>query len=66
MLKYFGYKFKHEGEIKMDILVIIPFILYISKSRIKKPEKKSGGVVWSLHITPWLAIGIVGRFTDRS
>ncbi len=64
MLKYFGYKFKHEGEIKMDVLVIIPFFLYVSRSKIKKPEKKSGGVLYSLHITPWLAIGIAGTFKE--
>ncbi len=62
MLKYFGYRFQHIGQIEMNVLVIVPFILYVSKSKIKKPEKKTGGMVYTVHITPWIAIGLAFPF----
>ena len=49
------------GEIEVKAWMIIPFLLYVSQSKIKKPSKTSGGVVWALHITPWLEIGLNGR-----
>lgn len=49
------------GAIQMKTWMIIPVLLYVSQSKIKKPNKKSGGTVWSLHITPWFAVGIDWR-----
>ncbi len=49
----------------MNVLVIVPFILYVSKSKIKKPEKKTGGMVYTVHITPWIAIGLAVPFKEK-
>ena len=47
----------YKGELETTFYPIIPFLIAISKSTIM--PGKAG--VWSLHITPFIAIGLVGR-----
>jgi len=55
--KYFGHVQNAQGTLETDFYSIIPFLLFVSKSYIMPGE----ACVWSLHITPFIAIGIVGR-----
>jgi len=48
----------NRGNIQMKTWTLIPWILYVSQSKIKNPKKKSGGIVYALHITPFFAVGI--------
>jgi len=64
ILKYFGKKFEYDGNINMKVFIIIPILLYVSKSNIKAPSQKGGANLYTLHITPFLAIGVVGRNKD--
>jgi len=53
------FKFQHNGKIQMDVLVLIPFLLYVSRSVISNPKRKTrAGHLYSLHVTPFLAIGL--------
>lgn len=60
VLKLFGYKWTHRGELQTKVVSIIPFFVYLSASKIKSPGRKSGGHVYALHLTPWFTIGVNG------
>ncbi len=60
--KYFGYKQTHKGELETTFLVLFPFLIYVSKSRIMPGR----ACVWSLHLTPFIAIGLIGRCKKKS
>jgi len=53
-------KWQHNGKLQTVVISIIPFLIYLSKSKISHPGKKSGGLVYALHITPWFTIGVNG------
>ena len=55
--KYFGHVQNAQGTLETDFYSIIPFLLFVSKSSIQPGNAR----VWSLHITPFVAIGLVGR-----
>lgn len=62
---------KAEGTIQTTFRTIIPFLLFISKTRItngkdvtKASEEKRSGAVYSIHITPFLSIGLVNPFKE--
>jgi hypothetical protein len=61
MLKYVGHRMTHTGNIKMHILILIPFLLYLSKSAITNPDKSTGAFLYSVHLTPWLAFSAAVR-----
>jgi hypothetical protein len=46
-----------KGELETTFIPIIPILIYLSASKIQPGE----GRVWALHITPFIAIGLVGR-----
>jgi hypothetical protein len=63
---------KAKGTIETEIIQIIPFLLYISKSRITNgrnvdnaESEKTTGKVYSLHITPFFSMGIVKPFKQK-
>jgi len=58
MKNLFLYKWTHKGELVTDVISIIPFLIYISRSRISHPGKRGGGIVFALHITPFFTIGV--------
>ncbi len=57
-MNLFLHKWTHKGELETDILSIIPFLIYVSRSNISHPGKKGGGLVYALHITPFFTIGV--------
>ena len=59
---WFMAKMVHHGTIKMNVLMVIPFILYFSKSIIDNPDKKThGAALYSVHITPFLSFSFAWR-----
>ncbi len=46
----------YHGELKTSVFAIIPVLLYLSKSEITNPG--GGGVVYALHITPFISLGV--------
>ena len=63
-LQNFGWfpLYDHNGNINMKVLMIIPFVLYFSKSIIKNPNKDThGAVLYSIHITPFLSFSFAWR-----
>ncbi len=52
-------KFSHRGELKTDVHVIIPYMLYVSKSTISNLTRQTReGVVYALHLTPFITVGL--------
>ena len=52
-------KWTHTGKLTTKVLVIIPFILYLSRSIIESDKRKTrNGIVYGLHITPFITVGI--------
>jgi hypothetical protein len=52
----------HQGKIDMTVLMIIPYILYFSKSIITKPNRLTGGTaLYSIHITPFVSFSVAWR-----
>jgi len=62
MGKYFGHVQNAKGTLETDFYSIIPLLIFVSKSHIMPGE----ACVWSLHITPFIAIGLVGRGEKKS
>jgi hypothetical protein len=63
---------KAEGTLQTTFYTLIPFLLYYSKSRItngkdvnKASEEKQTGAVYSLHITPFISIGLVNPLKQK-
>ena len=54
-----GHKFTHTGNAHMEIRIIIPILLYISDTTITAPNGTTR--MRSLHITPFLTIGVNWR-----
>ena len=52
------YNWTHTGDLEVKVQTIIPFLLYVSRSLISKPNRNRGGVVYALHITPFFTIGL--------
>jgi len=53
---------EHSGNIVMYVLMVIPFVLYFSKSIIRKPDQATGGAgLYSIHITPFFSFSIAWR-----
>jgi len=50
----------YNGILKTEILMIIPLLLFVSRSTISGKEKPQA-YVYALHITPWLEIGFNRR-----
>jgi hypothetical protein len=49
---------EHKGRLETKVLVIIPFILYVSRSLISSLiNRESKAYVYALHITPFFEIG---------
>ena len=57
MLKYFLHKWKNNGNATTDIMIIIPFLLYISRTIITA-DNSSALALYALHITPWTSLGL--------
>ena len=56
------WKMEHNGNITMQVLMVIPGLLYFSKSVIKNPEKKTNGAtVYSIHITPLFSLSFAWK-----
>jgi len=54
--------YNHNSTIDMNVLIIIPFVLYFSKSVIENPNKDThGALLFSIHITPFLSFGFTWR-----
>ena len=65
-LRNFGWFpfYEHNGNIDMYVLMIIPFVLYFSKSVIRKPEQYKGGTtLYSIHITPFISFSFAWRLS---
>ena len=51
------FKQTHKGTLETTFYSVIPILLYFSKSTIMPGDAH----VWSLHVTPFIAIGLVTR-----
>ena len=63
---------KAKGTLQTTFFTIIPLLLMISKSRITNGKnvdnadnEKRSGAVYSLHLTPFLCIGLVNPFKEK-
>lgn len=63
---------KNSGTLQTKWFTIIPILLYISISRITNGKnvynadnEKRSGAIYSLHITPFLSIGLVNPFKEK-
>jgi len=60
--KWLWAKMEHSGNIVMYVLMVIPFLLYFSKSVIRKPEQYKGGTaLYSIHVTPFFSFNFAWR-----
>jgi len=59
--KWFLAQMEHTGTIKMQVLMVIPFILYFSKSLIKNSTKSGGAALYSIHVTPFVSFSFAWR-----
>ena len=52
----------NKGNLTTTFTSIIPFLVFVSKSVVTNPNNEPGGAaVYTLHITPLIAIGLVWR-----
>jgi len=52
--------FKHKAEGSIDVVFLgIPAVLFVSKSTVIGKVKKGKGLVYTLHITPFIGIGLI-------
>lgn len=49
---------KAEGKLKTDFIEVIPYILYLSDSKIENNSKVVGRSI-AIHITPFFAFGVI-------
>ncbi len=62
MKNLFGKVFNHCGVLNTKVIIIIPYLLYVSTSTIASTKTLGyHGVVYALHITPFIVIGLAGN-----
>ncbi len=50
------------GTATVATLTVVPFVLAFSKSRLVETTSGGIGIVYAVHITPFIAIGFVNPF----
>lgn len=51
-------KWTHRGGICSEIWAIIPYVFYVSRSILTHNGRESCGVVYAIHFTPFITLGI--------